>query len=340
MRTTLITTAILLSTQTHAQTLIVLNKAEASVSLLNPHTGETDALIPVGDGPHEAEVSPDGNTVVVCNYGQRTHGNTLSVINLESKSVTRTIDLGNNQRPHGIVFSADGQRIYVTTERSQKLLIVNIETGEIEQAIDTKAQGSHMVAVTPDETRAFTTNLGSGSVTAIDLTTNSFIKELKTDQEAEGVATHPTRPELWVSNRAGNSVSVVDTNTLEVVETFDCPLFPIRLEITPDGSTAIVSNARSGDITFFDVNTRTKLGNLSMNAAAKDDADQRLFSDQFGDSPVPVGIQITPDSTTAYVANTNADVITVVDIDTRSITGRLTAGKEPDGMAWSPLPPR
>ncbi|MFG0257876.1 MAG: beta-propeller fold lactonase family protein [Phycisphaerales bacterium JB043] len=340
MRTPLITAAALLTTATNAQTLIVLNKAEASASLLNPHTGETDTVIPVGAGPHEAEVSPDGNTVVVCNYGQQTHGNTLSVIDLQSQTVTKTIDLGNNQRPHGIVFSADGERVYVTTERSRKLLIVNIQTGDIEQAIDTNASGSHMVAVTPDESRAFTTNLGSGSVTAIDLATNSFIKELKTDQQAEGVATHPTRPEVWISNRAGNSVSVVDTNTLEILDTFECASFPIRLEITPDGTTAIVSNARSGDITFFDVETRAELGRLSMNAVAKGDADQRLFSDQFGSSPVPVGIQITPDSKTAYVANTNADVITVVDIESRTIKGRLTAGKEPDGMAWSPLPKR
>jgi YVTN family beta-propeller protein len=327
-------------TAAHAQTLIVLNKAQASVSLLNPSTGTTDALISVGNGPHEAEVSPDGTIAVVCNYGGQTHGNTLSVINIQRQRVTKTIDLNNNQRPHGIAFSSDGQHIYVTTERSQRLLIVNITTGKIERDIDTHARGSHMVAVTPDESRAFVANLGSGSVSAIDLTNNTFIKELKTGAGAEGVATHPSKPEVWITNRDGDTISVVNTQTLELLDTFPCASFPIRVEITPDGNTAIVSCGRTGDIALFDTNSRQLLGRVSMGVRAESDTDQRLFGDQFGDSPVPVGIQITPDSKTAYVANTNADVITVIDIKSRAIICPLTAGKEPDGMAWSPLPIR
>ena len=79
-------------------TLIVLNKDEASISLLNRDIsgggGEEFAKIAVGVGPHEVAVSPDGKTAVVCNYGNRDEpGNSLSVINLLSKTVTKTIDL-------------------------------------------------------------------------------------------------------------------------------------------------------------------------------------------------------------------------------------------------------
>ena len=35
------------------------------------------------------------------------------------------------------------------------------------------------------------------------------------------------------------------------------------------------------------------------------------------------------------MANTNADVITVIDINEAKIVDRLVAGKEPDGLAWT-----
>jgi DNA-binding beta-propeller fold protein YncE len=63
---------------------------------------------------------------------------------------------------------------------------------------------------------------------------------------------------------------------------------------------------------------------------------QRIFS-QFGNSPVPVGILVAPELKHAFVANTNADVITAIDLKTWEIADRLTAGKEPDGLGYSRL---
>ena len=61
----------------------------------------------------------------------------------------------------------------------------------------------------------------------------------------------------------------------------------------------------------------------------------RLFGDQFGESSVPIGIVVRPDGKRAYVAHTNADKISVIDLGTWKVTGSLTAGKEPDGLAYS-----
>ena len=60
-------------------TVVVLNKAEASASLLDAGTGRELAKVQVGSGPHEVAISPDGTTAVVANYGQRQPGNTLTV---------------------------------------------------------------------------------------------------------------------------------------------------------------------------------------------------------------------------------------------------------------------
>lgn len=62
----------------------------------------------------------------------------------------------------------------------------------------------------------------------------------------------------------------------------------------------------------------------------------RLLAD-FGNSSVPIGIEIAPDGRRAYVAHANADQISIIDLAEWKKVGALTAGKEPDGMGLSVL---
>ena len=62
---------------------------------------------------------------------------------------------------------------------------------------------------------------------------------------------------------------------------------------------------------------------------------KRLFGTQFGESPVPVGLVVSPDGKRAYVAATQADVVVVVDPMTLEVVDLIKAGEEPDGMAWA-----
>ena len=48
-----------------AATLVVLNKSEHTASLIDPASGKTLAKLPVGRGPHEVIVSPDGRLGVL-----------------------------------------------------------------------------------------------------------------------------------------------------------------------------------------------------------------------------------------------------------------------------------
>jgi len=317
-------------------TLIILNKAQASASLLDLKTEKEIARITTATGPHEVAVSPDGKTAVICNYGDKTPGNSLSIINIENKSVTNTINLNEYHRPHGIVFLKDGKHISVTSEHSQKLLIINLQKENIIHAIDTQAQISHMVALTPNENRAFVANIGSGSVSVIDLTKHQFITEIITGDGTEGLDISPDGKQLWVANRGGDSIRIIDTESLNLIAEFPCPSFPIRVKFTPDGSRVLVSNARTGDLAVFDTKSRKEIKRINMNEKVADDIDSRLFSDRFGTSPVPVGILVEPKGNYAFVANTNADIVTVIDLNNLEITNRLRGGKEPDGLAWSP----
>lgn len=316
-------------------TLIVLNKDGASASLRDRATGEEFARLDTDVGPHEVAVSPDGRIAVVGNYGARAPGHTLSVIDLAAQSVVKVIDLVQYHRPHGIVYLPDGERVVVTAEAERKLLVVRVETGAVEKAIDTGADVSHMVVLSPGAKRAYVANIGSGSLTVIDLEKGERIKIVQTGQGAEGIDISPDGREVWVGNRAEDTVSVVDTKSLEVVATLNCATFPIRLKFTPDGEHVLVSNARSGDVAVFDANSREIVKRIEMAKGWQPptDADGNVFSQ----GPVPIGIMIPPGGKQAYIANTNVNRVTVIDLETLTITARLTAGSRPDGLAYSPL---
>ncbi|MHC4082791.1 MAG: YVTN family beta-propeller repeat protein [Planctomycetota bacterium] len=319
-------------------TLIVLNKAEASASLLDCGTGEEVARLPTGDGPHEVAVSPDGATAVVANYGPRGQpGHTLTVIDVAGRRARSTIDLGSYQRPHGIQFLAGGRQVVVTAEQQKAVLLVDLESAVVVEAVSTGQRLSHMLVLAPDARRAFVSNIMSGNVTVVDLDLAQAVANIETGKGAEGIDISPDGREVWVTNRAEDTISIIDTELLEVVATLPCESFPIRIKFTPDGVHVLVSNARSGDLAVFDAAQRREIRRIPMQQEAVGDTSQRLFRDTFGQGPVPVGILVEPRGRRAFVAGTNADVVAVIDLQKWEVTGYLTAGEEPDGLGHSPI---
>lgn len=317
-----------------AGTLLVANKAEATLSLVDvgeAGTGEVVATVPTGVGPHEVAVSPDGRTAVVADYGQRQGGNTLTVVDVARAEVVRTVDLGEHRRPHGLVF-LDGKRLAVTTEGSGSLTLVDVRTGKVLESVETGQEVSHMLAVAGD--RAFVANIGSGSVTVIDLDEGRKLADVATGAGAEGIAASPDGRWVWVTNRDADDVVLLDAKSLEIVQRLPSASFPIRAEITPDGRWLLVTNARSGDLTVIDTEERRVARTVDLGRGASD-VEGRLFGDRFGDSSVPIGIEIAPDGRHAWIAHANADVVQVLDLRSWTPTGVVHPGKEPDGMAYS-----
>lgn len=130
---------------------------------------------------------------------------------------------------------------------------------------------------------------------------------------------------MWATNRGADTVSIIDVASSKIVATVDSKSFPIRAKFTDDGKRVLVSNAQSGDIAVFDSATRREVRRITMQA------------ERSQDGPVPVGILVVPSLSRAFVANTNADTVTVIDMQTWQIVDRLTAGKEPDGLGYSQL---
>jgi YVTN family beta-propeller protein len=315
-----------------AGTLVVLNKAAATASLIDLASGKVVATLPTGEGPHEAAASPDGRTVLVANYGTGpAAGRTLSVIDVPGMRVRRTIELPAGARPHGVLF-LDGSRALVTAEGLGALLVVDVERGSVLATIETGQRVSHMVAASPDGSRAYVANIGSGTMTAIDVAGGRVLAQVETGAGAEGIAVRPDGREIWVTNRSANTVSIVDAANLQEVAELPSADFPIRVAFTPDGARALVSNAKSGDLALFDVAARREVARM------KGDRPAVTGGNLLGaEGAVPVGILVDPTGARAYVAYTAADMIGVYDLAAGTRATTLGAGREPDGMALSPL---
>jgi YVTN family beta-propeller protein len=319
-----------------AGTLVVANKSEATVSLVDTGTNEILATLPTGNAPHEVDVSPNGRFALVGNYGTRDEpGSSLTLIDVVAAKVVRTIELDGFTRPHGIIW-LDNDSALVTVEDNRALIRVDIETGNIDQEIDTDAEVSHMVAVAGEHGLAFVTNIGSGSVTVIDLALGIRLANVPTGEGAEGIAVTPNGRHVWVTNRAEDTISVLNASGRKVIAQIEAGMFPIRVEATADGRFMLVTNAKGNDLSVFSTKEMKEIGRVSFTAVSKGD-DGRLFSDRFGDSSVPIGIEIVDSEHRAYVAHANADDISIIDLKEWKVVGTLSAGKEPDGMGYSSL---
>ena len=338
-RTGMILLCLLLAVPAMAGTLLVANKADATLSFIDETSGETVATVPTGAGPHEVAVSPDGKTAVVADYGANSAGKTLTVIDVAGAKVVRTLELGRFTRPHGLVF-LDADTLAVTTEGAGALTLVDVEAGEVTGHDETGQRVSHMVAVPASGERAYVANIGSDSITVIDLAPGEAagkkVADVATGAGAEGIAVSRDGSQVWVTNREDDDVVLVDPKSLEVVARLEAGSFPIRAELTPDQRWLLVTNARGGSLTVIDTEKREVERTLDLGQGASD-VEGRLFGDRFGDSSVPIGIEIAPDGKTAWIAHANADVVQTLDITTWKPTGVLKTGKEPDGMAYSPV---
>jgi YVTN family beta-propeller protein len=313
--------------------LVVLNKSDNTASVLDATTGKSLATLPTGVGPHEVTILPGGRVAVVSNYGTReAPGRSLTLIDLAKLANAGTIILPEGARPHGSA-AVSAEKLLVTAEGRKELLVVEPLARRLTSTIPIGKEVSHMVVVSPDGKRAFVANIGSGSVTVVDVDAGSVLTDIPTGAGAEGIDIRPGGAEVWVANREANTISVIDTSRAAVTATIPAAEFPIRVKFTPDGRRALVSCAKSGDVIVFDAAARKEIRRISMDREAVPGSETRLFSTRFGKSPTPVGILVSADGKRAWVASTNADVVSEIDLQKMEVVRRLTAGKEPDGLA-------
>ena len=307
-------------------TVVVVNQASDTVTLIDLATMEAYRHVDVVGGPHEVAVSPGGERAMVTNYFKRGGGpqNTLSLISLPDGATIKTIDLGEYSTPHDVQWVNDSQ-VVCTAEANKALLLVNVDSGEIERVFETGKDGSHMLSLSPDRERLYSSNMfGGGSVSVFDFQSGEKIRDIDTGKECEGVGVSPDGRWLWAGNRAEDTVSIIDTGSLQIVKTLKSPGFPYRVEFTPNGKYALVPHARSGSLMVGDVAGQSIVRHIPLGLTRVDE-------------PSTAGVFPHPDNIHAFVTVRNDNSMLLINLETGETLDRVEVQSSPDGVSYSPL---
>ena len=297
-------------------TLITLNKGGYDANFIDLGSGEILQTLPTGRGPHELVVTDDGRWAIGTDYSG---GNSLTVFDVEELAVARTISLHDYPRPHGILFLPGQKEVIVTSEASQKLVIVNFHEGEIVRVIDTGQSGSHMVALSEDGAIAFTSNGSSNSVSVIDVVSGQLIKTLDVPDRPEAITTNKRGSEVWIGSNDEEVVSVISVASGEISRQWSGFSWPYRILLTDDERYAVMPDLGNEQLRFFDVNSGIEIGKIDLAGAQ------------------PQGVILYPDDRTLFVSLAGQNKVLVVNILTQEILGEYPTGDAPDGIAYSPL---
>jgi len=233
---------------------------QSTVAAIDSRTGEMRGITSVGDNPIGI-THPNGTHAA---YSSDENANEMSVIDEDTVSVVGTIPMGANSRPHHLMASTNGHRIYVGEFGHNYVGVVDTRLDEnifdIQASRDTGAH-THAVWITPNGRDLYATNEGPvqngpGTFSKIDVKTGDIVWE-------HGVGNRPSEVLVdhdvaYVSVRFDNVIRAYDVSGDDAVliGTAEANFSPDTLSLTNDGGTLIVGlRGTPARMAFIDTTT-------------------------------------------------------------------------------------
>jgi len=337
---------------TPQRALLALSKGDHTLAIIDPVSLKIVATVPVGTDPHEVIASADGKTAYVTIYGGGSL-HELDVIDLVAQKALPSVDTKPFMGPHGITFM--GGKVWFTAEGTKTVVRYDPATGKFDWCMGTGQNRTHMIYVTPDLKRVYTTNVSSATVSILvdTLMQGSFGPPpgggnpppgapqtgrtqqggpppgfrpqphsdwlqtvIPVGKGSEGFDVSPDGKELWTAGADDGIITVIDPGTKQVIASIDAKVNGAnRLKFTPDGKRVLVSSLRTGDLFVLDAATRKLIKTISTGHGG-------------------AGILIDNDGSRAFIGCTGDNYIAVVDLNTLTVTGHIPINGA-DGLAWA-----
>ena len=122
---------------------------------------------------------------------------------------------------------------------------------------------------------------------------------------------------VFVSNEKSNTISVLDSQTMQQTAEFNAGNRPRGITISPDGTRLYVCASDDDTVRVFDTSSYKLLYSLPS-------------------GPDPELAKLHPSGNPLYVSNEDDNLVTVVDVKLRRIIAEIPVGVEPEGMGVSP----
>jgi DNA-binding beta-propeller fold protein YncE len=337
------------SAQTTPKTaLLALSKTDHTLAIVDPVSLKVIARVPVGQDPHEVIATADGRTAYVSIYGGGSL-HELSVVDLVNQKALPAIDTRPFLGPHGLTF-VDG-KLWFTAEGSKSVVRFDPVSGKFDWAMGTGQDRTHMLYVTPDARRIYTTNVSSGTVSILVDTLIRFGGPggpgrpggpppnvagamppppparhdwtqiiIPVSRGSEGFDVSPNGRQLWTAASDDGSIAIIDLATKKLIQKIDAKAVGAnRLKFTPDGKLVLVSSLRNGDLLVYDVASHRLVKKINIGHGA-------------------AGILMDPDGSRAFIGCTADNYVAVIGLKKLEVTGRIDVGGGPDGLAWAARP--
>lgn len=297
--------------------LVIVNRADSTISFVDPAEMKLLSTIPTGNGPHEVITTDDGKTAIVSIYGTGPQpGSSLAIIDVATQKELRRADLLPLTRPHGMVLI--GGRVYFSAEGNNAVGRFDVAAGKVDWLIGTGQSVSHMVVVSADQKKIYTPNIGSDTVTSIEFNnvppSGSKTTHIPVGKQPEAIDISPDAKQVWVGLNNDSGIDVIDTATNKVIDRVKLGERPYRVRFTPDGKVVIATMPNTKELIWIDASTRKETKRLKVEGA-------------------PLGLIFTPDGKMAYVTVAGEDVVVKIDMQSGEILGQAKVGKTPDGIA-------
>jgi PQQ-dependent catabolism-associated beta-propeller protein len=268
------------------------------------------ALVPVAQaGAYRAYVSNEKS-------------NTVSVIDTTAWKVVETIKVG--QRPRGISFTKDQKYVLVAVGDDDTIQMIDTTSNKV---VDTLPSGPDPELFIDDPTGRilYVANENDNTVTIIDIERRARLGEVEVGVEPEGMGLSPDGKILVNTSETTNMAHFIDTASRQVVANVLVDARPRFAQFKDDGSELWVSSEIGGTVSVIDPvkhEVKTKI----------------VFSvpGMRGEAIQPVGISITRNGKTGFVALGPANRIAVVDGTTHQVQKYLLVGQRVWHMAFTP----
>lgn len=303
--------------------LLVCNKGDHALGIIDVVAGRQIATVDEeGVTGHEVVASPDGRFAYVPIFGNSgvgkpgTDGLLIRVIDIAERKIIGTVDLGKGMRPHCAVIGPKDGLLYVTTELENSVTVIDPASLKIVAAIPTEQAESHMFAITQDGKRGYTSNVGPGTVSVLDIVQRKVLKTIPIAPMAQRLSLSADDRWLFTSDQTKPRLAVVDTKSDTVSRWIEMPGIGYGTAPTPDGRWLVVALPKINKVGVIDLHTMTVARTLDVPAA-------------------PQEVLVRPDGAEAYVSCDASGKVAVIDVKTWTVAKLIEAGRGADGLAWA-----
>ncbi|XHS76965.1 YncE family protein [Burkholderiaceae bacterium UC74_6] len=299
-----------------ADRVIVLDSAEAQLTLIDPLTHKVVGMQPTGKEPHHLMVTPDGRSLIVAD----SISNDLMFLDPHTGAVQRRIE--GIEDPYQLGFSPDHKWFVTAGLRLDRVDVYRYDGQQMVLArrIPLAKTPSH-INFDSSSRFAFVTLQETGEVAAIDLATQTVQWKLKVGDTPAGLWMTPGDRYLLIGMTGEDDVAVVDWHRREVVKRIRTGRGAHNFRDLDDGHHVAVTNRVESTISILDYDQLVKVADIT------------------GLRPGPDDMQLSADHRYLWVTFRFARHVGIIDMNSRKLVDTIAVGRSPHGLFFANAAP-